>query len=31
MPQGDGTDLYEAIGDTGEFYILKQHEFMDIN
>jgi hypothetical protein len=30
MPQGDGTNLYEAIGETGKFYILKEDEFFDM-
>jgi hypothetical protein len=30
MPQGDEPDLYEAIGKSGKFYILKQNEFVDM-
>jgi hypothetical protein len=30
MPQGDKPDLYEAIGNSGKFYILKQNEFVDL-
>lgn len=30
MPQGDDTALYEAIGESGKFYILKENEFIDL-
>lgn len=31
MPQGDDSFLYEAVSDSGEFYLLKEGEFYYIN